>query len=71
MRRRLLECACVAAVLIAVTVVFRFVPTGTAQSDQTQTLTTAWDAPNLQGIWTSDYQTPLERPAQFEDKEFF
>ena len=71
MRRRLLECACVAAVLIAVTVVFKFVPTGTAQSDQTQTLTTAWDAPNLQGIWTSDYQTPLERPAQFEDKEFF
>ena len=71
MRRRLLECACVAAVLIAVIVFFRFVPTGAAQSDQTQTLTTVWDSPNLQGIWTNNFETPLERPAQFADQEFF
>ena len=71
MRRRLLECTCLAAVLIAVTVLLTFVPTGASQSDRTQSLTTAWDAPNLQGIWTNDFETPLERPAQFENKEFF
>ena len=71
MRGRLLECACVATVVIAVTVLFKFVPTDASQSDQTRTLTTAWDAPNLQGIWTADFETPLERPAQFADREFF
>jgi hypothetical protein len=32
---------------------------------------TAWGDPDLQGIWTDDYQTPLQRPAQFANKEFF
>src|SRR5262245_26188990 len=32
---------------------------------------TPWGEPNLQGIWTDPYQTPLERPAQFAGKEVF
>ena len=32
---------------------------------------TAWGEPDLQGIWTDPYQTPLQRPAQFGDKELF
>jgi hypothetical protein len=32
---------------------------------------TPWGEPDLQGIWTSDYDTPLERPAQHAHKEFF
>jgi hypothetical protein len=32
---------------------------------------TAWGEPDLQGIWTDPYQTPLQRPAQFGDKEVF
>jgi hypothetical protein len=32
---------------------------------------TAWGEPDLQGIWTDPYQTPLERPAQFAGKEVF
>ena len=27
--------------------------------------------PDLQGYWTNDTYTPLERPAAFADKEFF
>ena len=32
---------------------------------------TAWGEPDLQGIWTDPYQTPLQRPPQFANKEFF
>jgi hypothetical protein len=32
---------------------------------------TPWGEPNLQGIWTTDYETPLQRPARFANKEFF
>ena len=32
---------------------------------------TAWGDPDLQGIWTDPYQTPLQRPTQFANKEFF
>ena len=30
-----------------------------------------WGDPDLQGIWTDPYQTPLQRPTQFANKEFF
>ena len=32
---------------------------------------TAWGDPDLQGIWTDPYQTPLQRPQQFATKESF
>ena len=32
---------------------------------------TPWGDPDLQGIWTDPYQTPLQRPPQFANKEFF
>jgi hypothetical protein len=32
---------------------------------------TAWGEPDLQGIWTDPYQTPLQRPPQFASKESF
>jgi hypothetical protein len=31
---------------------------------------TSWDSPDLQGIWTDPYETPLQRPARFAGKEF-
>jgi len=31
---------------------------------------TPWNEPDLQGIWTDEYQTPLQRPARFADREF-
>jgi len=32
---------------------------------------TSWGEPDLQGIWTINYQIPLERPAKYAGKEFF
>jgi hypothetical protein len=32
---------------------------------------TSWGEPDLQGIWTIDYQIPLQRPAKYKDKAFF
>src|SRR5215510_32178 len=32
---------------------------------------TPWGEPNLQGIWTDIYQTPLQRPARYANREFF
>ena len=31
---------------------------------------TPWGDPDLQGIWTDEYQTPLQRPAKFAGKEY-
>jgi hypothetical protein len=34
-------------------------------------LKTPWGEPDLQGIWTYEYQTSLQRPAKYAGKEFF
>ena len=31
-------------------------------------LKTPWGEPDLQGIWTLETDTPLQRPARFKDK---
>ena len=41
----------------------------TAQSRSA--LKTPWGEPDLQGIWTDETATPLQRPAQFANQEFF
>ena len=74
--KRLLEVIGVATAFITVVLLLMSVETpvsGGAQAPESSPTAkhTSWDEPNLEGIWTSDYQTPLERPAQFEDKEFF
>jgi hypothetical protein len=35
------------------------------------TLKTPWGEPDLQGIWTDEFDTPLQRSAQYENQEFF
>ena len=32
---------------------------------------TAWGEPDLQGIWTDEFDTPLQRPAKYANQEFF
>jgi hypothetical protein len=76
MRRRLLELVGVAAVM-AVLVIFLQLSAGgqapaaggtpTASSPVAKT---AWGQPDLQGIWLDVFQTPLERPAQYANREF-
>jgi len=34
-------------------------------------LKTPWGEPDLQGIWTDETDTPLQRPAQYANQEFF
>ena len=79
MSKRLLECIGVLAAIIAVTVLLELAPVpvaGQAQTDPGQAEATPpdptpWGEPDLQGIWTTNYQIPLERPARFADQEFF
>jgi hypothetical protein len=35
------------------------------------TLNTSWGEPDLQGIWTDEFDVPLQRPAKYADQEFF
>src|SRR5207245_5577611 len=35
------------------------------------TLTTPWGEPDLQGIWTDETDTPLQRSPRFANQEFF
>src|SRR5919108_4307687 len=70
MKHRLLGVIIVVAVAIAVVGIAALVrPTTTPSSGPA--LTTAWGDPDLQGIWTDPYQTPLQRPPQFANKELF
>ena len=50
-------------------------PTNTARTATTATsgpaLETAWGEPDLQGIWTYEYQIPLQRPEKYAGREFF
>ncbi len=39
-----------------------------AQSDAS--LRTPWGDPDLQGIWTDEFDTPFERPERFGDRAF-
>ena len=32
---------------------------------------TPWGEPDLQGIWTDETDTPLQRPARYANQEFF
>src|SRR5579871_4886659 len=40
-------------------------------SAQAPTLKTPWGEPDLQGIWTDETDTPLQRPAQYANQDVF
>jgi hypothetical protein len=47
-------------------------PTASAKAPvETVALTTPWGEPDLQGIWTVESDTPLQRPGQYANQEFF
>jgi hypothetical protein len=77
MRRRLLESLGVAAVIIALVAVLKLSVAGQAPAAKATGAAgaappkTAWDQPDLQGIWLDEFDTPLERPAKYATKEFF
>jgi hypothetical protein len=77
MRTRLLRLIGAAAVMMALMALL--IPASVPVAAQTPTAAakagpapkTAWGEPDLQGIWTDDYQVPLQRPAKFANQEFF
>lgn len=69
MKNRWVAASVVLAVVLAASVVSVFV-LGRAAGSASSFLT-PWGEPDLQGIWYDETTTPLERPAQFADKEFF
>src|SRR5712691_1388086 len=77
MKKRLLEVFGVVAVIVAVIVLLKVAPVGVASvapasagSGGTASKT-GWGDPDLQGIWTDEFQTPLQRPAKYANKEQF
>ena len=66
MRTRLFTVIGVAAVIaaVAVTVNLRSAETNGAPR-------TAWGEPDLQGIWTNEFDTPLQRAPRYGTLEFF
>jgi hypothetical protein len=76
MRNRLLALIGVTAAIAIVTVspLTRMVAAGQAPAATAKAgpaPKTTWGEPDLQGIWTDVYQTPLQRPAKYANKEFF
>ena len=75
MRDRFL-CAGAAGAITAMAVVAVVGLLGTQTSAQDPTasaaaLKTPWGEPDLQGIWTAESDTPLQRPAKYADQQFF
>ena len=68
-RTRVIEAAGAAAALAAVVGLLELAPRGDAAG--AQALSTAWGDPDLEGIWTDPFSTPLERPARFAGREEF
>ena len=71
MRHRFLAFTGLAAVFTVVTFVSIEGQTPGARPQTGSAPTTAWGEPDLQGIWTYEYQIPLQRPARYAGKEFF
>jgi hypothetical protein len=75
MRKRLLKLIGVTAVILSAAVLFNLAPVTVAGQTPAakagSALKTAWGEPDLQGIWTDEFQTPLQRPAKFATREFF
>ena len=69
MTKRLLGLIGVTATVLAVAALLML--TRVPITGQSAALRTAWGDPDLQGIWTDQYQTPLQRPTQFANKELF
>jgi len=60
-----------AAISVSVTATSAQAPAVSGAAQKTPPLKTAWGEPDLQGIWTDEFETPLQRPAKYTGQEFF
>jgi hypothetical protein len=59
------------AISVSVTPVSAQAPVVSGAALKTPPLKTAWGEPDLQGIWTNEFDTPLQRPSKYANQEFF
>jgi len=73
MRARLSDSVIAVVAAAAAAVIWGAIDRASAQDRATFTeaLKTPWGEPDLQGIWTDETDTPLQRPAKYADQEFF
>ena len=78
MRERLLNSMLMVAIVAADAVIAASVTQAEAQTPRASggapaptTLKTPWGEPDLQGIWTDETDTLLQRSAKYADQEFF
>jgi hypothetical protein len=71
MRTRRLTSIGVAAVIVSALVLFRPMQVTVAQQTSEAALKTSWGEPDLQGIWTDESDTPLQRSPKYANQEFF
>ena len=60
-----------AAGAVAAAIAFSISGTSAEAPAGSAALKTPWGEPDLQGIWTDETTTPLQRPAKYADQEFF
>ena len=60
-----------AAISVSVTRTSAQAPVISGTAMKTAPLKTEWGEPDLQGIWTDEFETPLQRPAKYANQEFF
>jgi hypothetical protein len=70
MRHRFLRSTAVLAGVAAVSVLVSVTITGTS-AQAPAAMKTPWGEPDLQGIWTDETDTPLQRSPRFGNQEFF
>src|SRR3984893_14438151 len=63
--------AACAAISVSVTRTSAQAPAASGAALKTPPLKTAWGEPDLQGIWTDEFDTPLQRPAKYASQEVF
>jgi len=61
----------VAVVIVSALVLFRPTQVTVAQQTSEAALKTPWGEPDLQGIWTDESDTPLQRSPKYAKQEFF
>ncbi len=71
MTRRVIETFGVVAATLVVAGLLMVAPGAQEQSEVAPAARTAWGDPDLQGIWTTDYAIPLQRPARFAGQAEF
>lgn len=70
MRQRLLAMTRAAAAVLIAALVLSACRSATGDGPGGAALETPWGDPNLEGIWTDVYQTPLQRPSEYAGREF-